>query len=186
VRAQPKAEHSQRSRRPCCLVAPASSPTSPPAASSLPAIVLEGLATIGLAGNIVQFISFGFTLVAKSREIHHSASGVPEERIDLDLIARDIRAFSRRLMSAQDSSTELIQVAQRCSAAAKKLLDAVSEIQLKHANAISGRNSTRLQQWRSFRKALKYVWRKDEIQGLKTRLEAIRDQMTMHMISGMK
>jgi hypothetical protein len=44
--------------------------------------MVEGLAAIGLIGSIVQFVSFAYALVSKSREIHQYASGVSADLTD--------------------------------------------------------------------------------------------------------
>ena len=55
---------------------------------------MEALAAVGLAGNIVQFISFASETLSKSREIYLSASGTTEEYMDLKLISQDLLSFS--------------------------------------------------------------------------------------------
>jgi hypothetical protein len=141
---------------------------------------MEGLATIGLASNIIQFISFSSALVSKSREIHQSASGLSDESVDLYIVAKDIREFSSRILSSRDSSQPFYHIAQECDSVATALLAAISEIQFKHGNV--GFND-RPTLWQSFRRALKCVWKKEQIDSLKARLELLRDQMMMHLVS---
>lgn len=141
----------------------------------------EGLAAIGLAGNIIQFISFGSALVSKTREIHQSASGVSTDLIDLDVVAGDIKQFSSQILANARVFPRLCDVAKSCTAVAQELLHAISEIQ-KH-NHSATKEPTK---WRSFRKALKCIWGKEHIDGLKSRLVLLRDQMSLHLISDTK
>ncbi|KAH7078695.1 hypothetical protein BKA63DRAFT_409559 [Paraphoma chrysanthemicola] len=141
--------------------------------------MMESLAAIGLAGNIIQFISFGSVLISKSRDIHQSASGVSSDIVDLDLVARDIKTFSDEVVSRGQPQSHYSDIADQCSLVADELLGAISEVRNKSKISTGQRPPTK---WRSFRKALKYVWRKERIEELRQRLERLRDQMTMHLV----
>jgi len=142
----------------------------------------EGLAAIGLAGNIVQFVSFTFVLVSKTKELHESASGTLNDNVDLSIIAQDIRSFTNRLTSNGRSSGRLVDIARRCDTIAHELLDAITKLQHRHG-ARSGNAPTR---WQSFRQALKSLWGKAHIEELKARLGGLRDQVTLHLVSDTK
>jgi hypothetical protein len=141
----------------------------------------ETLAAIGLAGNIIQFISFSSALVSKSREIHKAASGLSTELVDLNLVSADIQQFSAKLLANAQSSPQLCDIALSCKAVATELEQAISAIQKQNHASHQGPK-----RWRSFRKALKCIWKKEHIEGLKVRLESLRDQMSMHLISDTK
>jgi len=140
---------------------------------------MESLAAIGLAGNIVQFISFSSTLISKSREIRQSASGISKETVDLRLVAEDISQFSTQFLFAESSSEQLSLIAKSCNDVAQELQTAISKLQCEHVTTGA---KTRPTKWQSFRKALKCVWEKEQIGELKARLEVLREQMMMHMI----
>jgi hypothetical protein len=144
---------------------------------------MEGLAAIGLASNIVQFISFSYTLVSKARHIHQSTSGLSDEGVDICTVAKDIRGFSSRILARKETSDPFSLIARECDSVARELLDAISEIQHRHGATGLADKPTK---WQSFRKALKCVWKKEQIESLKVRLQALRDQMVMHMISNTK
>ncbi|KAH7073225.1 hypothetical protein FB567DRAFT_633084 [Paraphoma chrysanthemicola] len=141
--------------------------------------MMESLAAIGLAGNIIQFISFSSVLISKSRDIHQSASGVSSDIVDLRLVARDIKTFSDKVVSHGQPRNQYSNIADRCSLVANELLDAISEVQNKRNPHTGQRPPTK---WHSFRKALKYVWKKEHIEELRQRLQTLRDQMTMHLV----
>ncbi|KAF1973804.1 hypothetical protein BU23DRAFT_598687 [Bimuria novae-zelandiae CBS 107.79] len=141
---------------------------------------MESLAAIGLAGNIVQFVSFSYALIAKSKEIYQSTSGASNDYIDLETISTDIRDLSRNIVSKQSSSQQLCDIARSCNTVAGDLLHAISQLQHKQSAPGSAKGPTK---WQSFRKALKSVWAKPHIDELKSRLEMLRDQVTMHMAS---
>jgi D-alanyl-D-alanine dipeptidase len=131
----------------------------------------ETLAAIGLAGNIIQFISFSSALVSKSREIHKAASGLSTELVDLNLVSADIQQFSAKLLANAQSSPQLCDIAMSCNAVATELEQAISAIQKQNHASHQGP---------------KCIWKKEHIEGLKVRLESLRDQMSMHLISDTK
>ncbi|KAF2026984.1 hypothetical protein EK21DRAFT_102841 [Setomelanomma holmii] len=141
--------------------------------------VRKGLAAIGLAGNIVQFISFSSVLISKSREIHQSASGACSESVSLTIIAKDIRTFSNQVLSSGKIG-HYSELAKHCVEIAEQLLGAIQNIRARRPT--SGLPQAPMK-WQSFRKALKYVWTKDQIEELKARLGGMRDQIMMHMIA---
>ena len=140
----------------------------------------EALVAIGLAANIVQFVCFSFTLVSKTKDLQQSSSGALSENIELSVISQDIMTFSRNMSSNRSSSTQLSIIKKHCEAIAGELLAAIDKLQHKQQTSGVGKSPTR---WRSFRKALKYVWDKPHIDELKGRLERLRDQMMMHLVS---
>ena len=142
----------------------------------------EGLAAIALAGNIIQFISFSFVLVSKTKELHQSVSGTLSENVDLEIISQDIRTLSNSITASARSTRRLSEIAHRCDTIAEELLDAISKLHHKDGSR-TGSLPTR---WQSFRRALKSVWGKAHIEELKARLGALRDQVTMHIVSDTK
>lgn len=52
---------------------------------------MEALATVSLAGNIVQFIDFVAEVFSKSGQIYHSALCASKEGEEQDIIIRDIK-----------------------------------------------------------------------------------------------
>jgi len=138
----------------------------------------EALVAIGLAANIIQFVCFSFTLVSKTKELHESASGALKENVELSVISKDIETFSNNIRSNRSSSVQLSNMAQRCEAIAGELLGAIGKLQNQQHALGSGKAPTR---WRSFRKALKCVWEKPQINELSVRLERLRDQVMLHL-----
>ncbi|KAH6113873.1 hypothetical protein HBI69_130890 [Parastagonospora nodorum] len=140
--------------------------------------MLEGLAAIGLAGNIIQFVSFSSTLISQSREIYQSASGVSAELLDLNTVSRDLKTLNNDIATRAEPFTPLHDLAQRSVIIAKELLGAISVLQKK--NKPSGRATTK---WQSFQTALKCIWKKEQIDDLKSRLGLLREQVSLHLIN---
>lgn len=142
--------------------------------------MIEGLAAISLAGNIIQFISFSSVLLSRSREIYHSASGSSAENVDLETISENIKDLSTQIHSNANVSDRFRNIAVRCESVAKELLDAISKLQCK-ARAQGSQNGPT--KWQSFRKSLRSLWEKERIEELRSRLDQLRDQVTMNLVS---
>ncbi|KAK3322980.1 hypothetical protein B0H66DRAFT_442863, partial [Apodospora peruviana] len=62
---------------------------------------MEPLTALGLAGNVVQFIDFGFKLVGTATEIAGSAKGATESTLELDKIYKTLKTFATKLESLE-------------------------------------------------------------------------------------
>ncbi|KAF2250664.1 hypothetical protein BU26DRAFT_517483 [Trematosphaeria pertusa] len=51
---------------------------------------MDGLTAVGLAANIIQFLDFCATLLSEASEVYHSASGLSQEYVELQDVARDL------------------------------------------------------------------------------------------------
>ena len=142
---------------------------------------MEVLTAIGLAGNIVQFVSFASALISKSHEIHSSATGCTDRVTYLDTIYGKLRDFSSELQSGQfngrSSSQRLVahdtrikELSNSCRIDCDKLLEIVRKLQ--SDNGSKG-------PWRSFRKALKIHWMKEYIDDLERRLSGTQATLTL-------
>lgn len=138
----------------------------------------EGLAAVGLAGNIIQFISFASELVSKTRDIRQSASGVASEVIDLECVSNSLKSLTKSLLPQYNIPAQLYQIAVRCNDVTNELLEVIAS--LKTHSSPSAKGPTK---WQSFRKALKCIWKKEQIDALKLRLQLLRDQVSLHLLS---
>lgn len=140
-------------------------------------MVLEALAAIGLAGNVVQFVHFVGSLVAKSRQIRRSALGLADETCDLEVIAKHLHEYLRAFGSDSSGLGAVSSLATRCEDVATELLTAISELKQNQKRSKVG------EKFGSFRKALKSVWKKEELLGLQSRLESLRDELMLQLVS---
>jgi hypothetical protein len=137
---------------------------------------MEALAAVGLAGNIVQFIHFGCSLIFEGRQIYISTSGLTEENTDLHTIAGNLNKFITTFR-VRNGDANLASLAVRCQEVAQKLSDAVSSLAERHEL------DPRYARYKAIRQALKSMWGKGEIKDLQQRLESLRDQLTLHLVS---
>ena len=59
--------------------------------------MIETLAAVGLASNIISFIDFGTKLFSRSRKIYNSADGAIDEHASLSIISSDLQKLSASL-----------------------------------------------------------------------------------------
>lgn len=140
----------------------------------------EGLAAVGLAGNIIQFISFGSELVSKTAEIHNSASGASSAFVDLDYVSESLKSLTEPFLN-QSNTTQLREISERCNGVADELLEVIASLKVHSKSAT--KEPTK---WQSFRKALKSIWKKEQVDALRLRLQLLRDQISLHLVSDTK
>ena len=154
-----------------------------------PATIRAALAAVGLAGSIVQFVSFSTDILSKSREIHRSASDTTEENVDFAHVSRDLKSLREQLQKASTGSETLSELAERCLRTSDELSKALKELKGKgKLQAPASQNTARsynssTAKWTSFRRALKALWGKQRVKDLVSRLEGLRDQVAFHLIS---
>ncbi|KAI9862929.1 MAG: hypothetical protein M1813_004102 [Trichoglossum hirsutum] len=134
---------------------------------------MEVLAAVGLAGNIIQFIDFGGRLISKTVEIQKSGTGALAENINIEAATNDLTLLSTKFHDSANSTsdTALRELCQSCNATAVELLTVLDSVK-----AHGGQNK-----WKSFRKALRSVWSKEDIALLEQRLARFRDELNLRV-----
>jgi hypothetical protein len=135
---------------------------------------MEVLAAIGLAGTIIQFVDFSGKLVSKTAEIYKSGAGALIENIDIETATNNLILLSTNLHASADSAsgTALGKLCQSCGAVVQQLPSALDKVKAKGE----------YQKWKSFRKALRSVWNKEEIAALEQRLARYTDEINFHVV----
>jgi hypothetical protein len=136
---------------------------------------MEALVAIGLASNIVQFVSFSSEVLSKFHKIYES-SGITEEFTDTELIVKNLRDITKRIDARSTSDINLATLARLCTDVGNELLEATSQLSVDPSQ-------TRQQRWKAFRRALKSVWKKNDLLHLQTRLSGLRDQLMLSLAS---
>lgn len=134
----------------------------------------DPMTIVGLAANIAQFIGYGLTLLAKSKEIHQSATGASRDVIDVEIIAQDLSAVLVRLKTYEAKRSgvaPLDKLREGCMIVIKELLKVVEEVRVK------GRKS----RWKSFKVAVKFLGKKDKIEEWMGKLADFREQFNVHV-----
>ncbi|EPE34009.1 hypothetical protein GLAREA_07022 [Glarea lozoyensis ATCC 20868] len=149
----------------------------------------DPLTALGLAASIVQFISFTSSLISKASEISNTAQGATVEIIELKAIATNITTLNAEILppsaprgndqqsrKAAKSGELLHELCTGCEEVSKKLLDVLEKLECE-----GGRSK-----WKSFRQALKTVWKESEIEALSKRLERYRGQIDTALLVSLR
>lgn len=151
---------------------------------------MDPLAALGLAANVVQFISFTFKLLSKSNEIYTSAKGCSSKVFTLEPIYEQLQSLSLRLelSSRKDSNLMLVEgisdivkhvfaineLSRSCKEDCDRLLGVLSKLQ--------GRGGSK-NRWESFKLALTTIWKESEISNLEQRLHYTQTTLALHICS---
>lgn len=147
---------------------------------------MDPLSGVGLAGTVVQFVQFAANLFSVAKEIHRSSSGSSEGKESLEAIYKRLSTLSTNLQNrcsptrgingahpdeAEDAA--MVVLAKECKTDCDKLLSGLGRLKDGHGSFPKW--------WRSFKLALKELWKGDEIQSLEARIGKHQTQLIMHM-----
>jgi hypothetical protein len=130
---------------------------------------MDPLTALGLAANIVQFVSVGHKLVSFAQEVRASADGIP---VELKQLKSVVAVIHRKIESQalpgptgfpDDDGNSIGTVAHECLELADTLIERLTEFQAKRTGVA--------RRWlESYLIAGKYLLKKEEISRLKNRL----------------
>ena len=169
-------------------------------------MALEGLAALGFASNVVQFVEFGCRIFSQSKELYRSSSGLLDEAAELENIAQSLSRLSNNLIVerkplSKDSDIELgdgmeripptqptnalgidsgeidlVLIATDCKRVANELSEALNQLRVKSPR----------KRWDCFRVALKRIWKPERIDDMSRRMERLSGQMTLCLVQNLK
>ena len=150
---------------------------------------MDPVSAFGLAASVAQFISFAASLVSSSVEIHTSVAGATSKIQSIEMVYQQLAELSTLLAnnSIQRPGSHLplplathvsllTDIAKTCKSDCDKLLTMVRT--LKTGSSSQGRNK-----WRSFRTALKTVWKANEIESLEHNLRRGQQMLQLTVTS---
>ena len=141
---------------------------------------MDPFTAIGLAGNIITFLDFGYNVLSKAKNIRRSASGASSANASLKSMTQRLHDVASALqgsgagavMSSQEQS--LAQLATECHELSADLLKILETLRAKDPSKRS-----------AFKAALRETvgQRKYEAKELETRLDRCRQQLTIELTS---
>ena len=143
---------------------------------------MDPLATIGLAGNIVQFLDLGRRLVSVAVELYNASDGTTASNRVLDETSTDLHHLCRGLEQGAnkfqghfrtESEAALLPLVKSCSALGEELNGVLEELKVK------GRNKG----WKSARKTLKTAWKAKDIGRYEKKLDLYRSQIATRLLT---
>jgi hypothetical protein len=138
---------------------------------------MDPFSAIGLAGNIITFLDFGYKVVSAARYIHSSPAGLAEENESLEFLSKKMEYVatslrpkaSRRGVTADEIQLE--ELAGECHRLSHRLLELLNWLKATKPN--SKRASIRAA-WRNMR-------HRDEKLDLEKSLDQCRQQLHLHL-----
>ncbi len=142
-----------------------------------PMRTMDPFSAIGLAGNIIAFIDFGFKTISAAREIYKAPSGATAEDVHLGMLtstgmalALDLK-YRKPLSEMTSGELRLQELADECCRVSDGLLLLLGN--LKAAKPHSKRESLRA--------ILRRIWKKSEEEVLRKRLDGCKQQLLLQL-----
>ena len=136
--------------------------------------MMDPVAALGLAANIVAFIDFSWKLLYEIKDLHDSSTGTLLENDTLERISNDLMSLNDDLTAPSAINAipaPVRSLASQCKDVTIKLLDVLDDLKVRGSH----------RKWKSFVQALRSVWKKEEIEGLMKRLERLRSEMLFRL-----
>lgn len=160
---------------------------------------MDPLTVLSIAAAIVQFVDFGTSLLSSAREAYKSASGQPQNVVQLNNLVDDLIRFSESIQEANDKArgtqnlynrTEesLLRVCADCLQTCTEIQAAVSNLgRVKSSksavpNSIFGRQVDPTRGLQSIEVALKNLASYKQIRAWQDQLRHVREQMMMALL----
>lgn len=145
---------------------------------------MEGVAALGLAGNITQFLEFGLKFCRTVNEIYHSASGITKHNTDVETLTNDFVCSLDKIEDdltkycaflSGDASIEANKAGQR---EVHPVVEGCRRVAFTILDRLEGLKADRqVGKWKSFVAAVKALWRQEELQDLERQLEGFRAEL---------
>lgn len=136
--------------------------------------MMDPIAALGLAANIVQFIDFSWKLVYDAKDLYESSTGASADHNILLSVSSDIIHFNNKLSAPSTPGAipdSIRALASQCKKVALELLRVLETLKVEGPH----------KKWKSFMQALRSVWKKEQIQSLVERLGKLRNQMQLQL-----
>lgn len=151
---------------------------------------MDPLTAFGLAANVVSFVSFASGLIKTGVELHRSGFDAEDDILSLDKVYKDLKTQSSRLELAAHGNTPpwvptpdeceaektvlaVKRLAELCKGDCDELLRITDKLRLRRGDLGS--------KWKSFRVAMKKVWKEGDIQDIEERLHQRQATLTLYI-----
>lgn len=147
---------------------------------------MDPLTAISVASAVVQFVDFGTKLVSKGKEYYRSAEGVLADHAEQSAVSSKLSELTNRL----SKSISLHGSGRKLSHAEAALLEVTEDCMRTSDDFIIALDGLKVagphRKWKSFRQALKSVWKKEGLQATEAKLDRLRQQVIIHLLAVMK
>ncbi|KAK3368656.1 hypothetical protein B0H63DRAFT_455414 [Podospora didyma] len=161
----------------------------------------DPISALSLAAAVVQFVDFSRQIVCKSKTLYRSTTGVLRENLETETVTMRLREITDHLRATTTTATSTTAATYAASLRVEQLRTECFEVSDKLMQKLHQLRVPTLQRpqvttlfqkappppsehraWKSFRQALKSVWSKAEIDGMASRLAAIRAQLDTEVL----
>ncbi|KAF2005271.1 hypothetical protein P154DRAFT_377624, partial [Amniculicola lignicola CBS 123094] len=142
---------------------------------------MEPLAALGACSSILQIIDFSCKILSKGNQLRNSFSGATTENVQFEQVGVHLKNLVLRLRQNPVTQSQSHGGAQAqgldgmitlCIQTTDELIEALEKLK------VQGKRT----RWKSFRQAVKSVWRKEKIDDTVSRLQMIRDEIEFGVI----
>src|SRR5689334_137889 len=152
-------------------------------------MVLEALAALGVASNVVQFVDFASRLTRATIDLRKSPEGTTDRIKELEALARNVKEHAEANTSQSLSRTAKADVAgflqdlialdmeswhdlnRQCLDLADRLISLLQTLKLKEKSTL----------WQSICRGASNIWRNGDLEELVNRLDRISNHMFQHL-----
>jgi hypothetical protein len=152
---------------------------------------MDPLSALSVAGTIVQFVEFGNGLLNNGYGLYKSSSGALAVNQELELITADLQSVLSKLGNpviatglpgpiSEDEHKDQLSFKDVCDGAAsiaKELLERLETLKLR---------GKKYRKFESLQKALQNLWSKEEVIGIKNRLDAFRQALNTRILLSLR
>lgn len=140
-------------------------------------MVLEGLAALGLASNILQIIDFSYKLVSGAKEINNSTTGVSAQHETFETVSQSLIKLVNNIDVAPSSQIppETRELAAQTKDLSQAFIAKLDELKPKGAK----------RPWSGFVQAMKEANQSNKLLALNKRLNKLHRLLNSHLLTTM-
>lgn len=144
-------------------------------------MAFEPLVALSIATAVIQFVDFGTKLISKGKELYESADGVLADHAEVAAVSSRLVDLTKGLSASVEISTTkqpspaeiaLRQVSLDCQGCAAQFILAIDDLRV----------PCQRRKWKSFRQALKSVWKEKGIEEQMIKLDRLRQLVIVHLL----
>jgi hypothetical protein len=138
---------------------------------------MDPLTALSVCSGILQIVDFSCKILSKGNELRASFSGSLPENEVLEKVVTHLQGLVDQLRRpGQNGGASLKGMVELCLNTTGELLEVLEKLRVHGSKT----------RWKSFRAAVKSVWRKEKVEELLERLKLIRDEIEFGTIIDMR
>lgn len=146
---------------------------------------MDPLSALSIAASVVQFLDFGAKLVGTGLETYRTVEGATKDNLETEYLVGYAKDLSAGLASAQKlnrskslshDEEKLLELARRSHVLADELVSLLVSLR-SHGNHGS---------WAAVQQAVRVKWSESKIASLRTRLDAVKTEMSLQLLCMMR